>query len=145
MEIVMEKEMELINGDLLQLNDCMHRILDNASNMSGKFIYGMHKNVDKLMPLVKNLDKLRMNLIKDYAELDKNNEPKAALDEEGNVKFVYKKDNEKEASIAFNKLMSSPVNVDFHKINLSEFEKLEGLNPQMIKSLGAFIDLIIIE
>ncbi len=145
MEIVMEKEMELINGDLLQLNDCMHRILDNASNMSGKFIYGMHKNVDKLMPLVKNLDKLRMNLIKDYAELDKNNEPKTALDEEGNVKFVYKKDNEKEASIAFNKLMSSPVNVDFHKINLSEFEKLEGLNPQMIKSLGAFIDLIIIE
>ena len=41
--------------------------------------------------------------------------------------------------------MSSPVNVDFHKINLSEFEKLEGLNHQMIKSLGAFIDLIIIE
>ena len=48
MEKVMVKEKVLINGDLLQLNECMHRILDNATNMSGKFIYGMHKNVDKI-------------------------------------------------------------------------------------------------
>ena len=116
MEKVMVKEKVLINGDLLQLNECMHRILDNATNMSGKFIYGMHKNVDKIMPFIKGLDTLRMNLIKDYAELGKDNEPKTVLDDEGSPKFVYEKNNEEDATNAFNKLMNTSVDIEFHKI-----------------------------
>ena len=151
MEIVMEKENGVVvnnvytNKELIELNICFTQILDTCTEMNGKFIYAMHKNVTKLEPFLDKLNAKRSEIVQELSEKDKDGKPVLKQDESGNPKLSYKGKNEEKAKDTFNKVLTENMTIEFHYINLKDWESVNGVNLNKITGLGLFMDRMIVE
>jgi len=141
--VIVEDKKTIMNENLLELNVCFHQILDTCTNMNGKFMYGMHKNINIIKPYLEKLNKARKEVVLKYAELDDNGEPKLSTGEEKPNQYIYKKGNEKKAFEEFNKLLKKEISIDFYKIDVDIFGEVSNIDVNKISSLGTFIDLIV--
>lgn len=142
--VVTENNTTLVNQNLMELNICFHQILETCSNMNGRFMYAMHKNINTLTPYLKSINDARSAIINQYAELDKNGKPKLEKTKDGEEpKFIYKNGSEKKAIKAFNEILTEKVDIKFYKIDSDTFGEVTNLDIKNISSLGAFMDLII--
>jgi hypothetical protein len=113
--------------------------------MNGKFIYAMHKNVTKLEPFLDKLNAKRSEIVQELSEKDKDGKPILKQDENGNPKLSYKGKNEEKAKDTFNKVLTENMTIEFHYINLKDWESVNGVNLNKITGLGLFMDRMIVE
>ena len=133
------------NKDLIELNIAFTQILDNCTNMNGKFIYAMHKNIKTIKPYLDTLNVTRNEIIETLVEKDKDGKPILKEDEEGKPKLSYKGKNEEKAKSKFEEVLKTENEIHFHLINLKDWESVNGLNLNKITGLALFMDRMLTE
>jgi len=147
----MPKEIKINLGEVYGLSRSIFELSSSVPSMKGKIVYALSKNEAILERVLTKADKDRSEMLKKYVKLDK----------DGNFKYVkhtpeeiekgqqpvldYKSANDKnKAAKEIQSLMEAEVDVDFHKIEMKEFENLDII-PQRNTNIGLFMKYLISE
>ena len=106
--------------DILQLYNSIELLINKKLPIKVSFI--ISKNRKKLLQIKDLFEQQRQNLIKNYAEKDKNNE--IIIDENNKVKILNIKSFEKE----YNNLLNMEQEIMFDKFLLSDLQMCENNN-----------------
>ena len=102
--------MKLKLAQIVESKDALSNLLNER--LSVKVSYALQRNVQKLNPELETYEKSRVELIKNKH---------GVMQEDGN--YAVKKENAPAFIEDLNELLSVEVDVDIHKVNLSEIKK----------------------
>jgi hypothetical protein len=147
----MPQEAKITLGEVYGLSRSIFELSSSVPSMKGKIVYALSKNEAILERILTKADKDRSEMLKSYVKLDK----------DGNFQYVkhtpeeiekgqqpvldYLSDKDKnEAAKQIQNLMEAGVDVEFHKIEMREFDNLDII-PQRNMSIGLFMKYLISE
>jgi hypothetical protein len=138
-------------GELYGLSRSVFELSSSVPSMKGKIVYALTKNEAVFEKHLTKADNDRAEMLKKYVKLDK----------DGRFKYVeftekeqgegqqpvldYKSDKDKNtAATKIQNLMEAELEINLHKINISEFENLD-INPARNTNIGLFIKYLVSE
>lgn len=148
-EVKQENKINL--GELYGLSRSVFELSGSVPSMKGKIVYALAKNEAIFERHLSKADKDRGEMLKKYVKLDKDGQFKYVKHTDEEIEkgqqpvLDYKSDEDKEkAAVEITKMMEEKIDVDFHKINMSEFENLD-IVPQRNPNIGLFMKYLISE
>ena len=136
-------------GELYGLSRSVFELSGSVPSMKGKIVYAMTKNESVFERLLSKADKDRAEMLKKYVKMDKDGQFKYVEHtpeeiEKGQTPVLDYKSEKDKATAATNiqNLMEEVIEVDFHKIRMSDFENLD-IVPQRNTNIGLFINYLV--
>lgn len=150
MEVIAEaqevqQENQVTNEVVLILGRAIVDLLESTPSVNGKMLYALGKNEAKFEKLAENYRKKQWELLGKYAETNEDGTIKMITEEEaeGNPnRFVFKgEDEEQKYQSDMTTYLSSPVELELHKVDKTLFESL-NVNPQRNRSFTILVDYL---
>lgn len=150
MEVIAEaqevqQENQVTNEVVLILGRAIVDLLESTPSVNGKMLYALGKNEAKFEKLAENYRKKQWELLGKYAETNEDGTIKMITEEEaeGNPnRFVFKgEDEEQKYQSDMTSYLSSPVELELHKVDKTLFESL-NVNPQRNRSFTILVDYL---
>ena len=150
MEVIAEaqevqQENQVTNEVVLILGRAIVDLLESTPSVNGKMLYALGKNEAKVEKLAENDRKKQWELLGKYAETNEDGTIKMITEEEaeGNPnRFVFKgEDEEQKYQSDMTSYLSSPVELELHKVDKTLFESL-NVNPQRNRSFTILVDYL---
>lgn len=148
-EVIAEKK--ITANECFMLNYAIGDLSSSCPTMKGKVVFALQKNEDKLESVLRKIDKRRQEIINRFVKLDKDGKPLLTeLTEEeisngARPEYIYKKESDKDiAAKEVGELMNSEVDIEFHKIWMNDFEKLD-IVPARNTRIGLLIKYLVSE
>lgn len=140
-----QQENQVTNEIVLILGRAIVDLLESTPTVNGKMLYALGKNEAKFEKLAENYRKKQWELLGKYAETNEDGTIKMITEEEaeGNPnRFVFKgEDEEQKYQSDMTSYLSSPVELELHKIDKTLFESL-NVNPQRNRSFTILVDYL---
>jgi len=138
-------------GEVYGVSRSIFELSSSVPSMKGKIVYALSKNEAKLERILTKADKDRGEMLKKYVKLDKDGQFKYIKHTQEEIEkgqqpvLDYKSEKDKvKAATEIQNLMEAEVEIDFHKIEMKEFENLDII-PQRNQSIGLFMKYLISE
>ena len=112
--------------------------LGNTKGLSSVIAYRIAKNIKAIDEELKTFEETRLNIVKEYANKDKDGNPATKKDANGNEVFDIDNENMKLLSQEIEKLQDEKVNIDIKQLSLEEIDKAE-LSPLELSSIDFMI------
>ena len=148
-EVAVEKKITV--NECYILNSAIGNLSSTCPSMKGKVVFALQKNEAKVESVLKKMDKKRQAIVDKFIKLDKEGNPVLTTPSEEEIangarqEYIYKKESDKEiAAKEVGELMNQEVDIEFHKIWMNDFEKLDiatARNP----NIGIFIKYLVSE
>ncbi len=123
--------------DIVNITNC----LTHLSSLDLPIWYGISKNLQKCKRVLKDFDELKLEIIKKFADKDKEGNPKREKNEKGGDDYVFKKGKQEEATAILQTLLDDTCEIEFHEIDIA---KIENINLKAAQ-LEPLLDIIIKE
>ena len=140
-----QQENQVTNEIVLILGRAIVDLLESTPTVNGKMLYALGKNEAKFEKLAKSYRDKQWELLNKYAETNEDGSIKMIDEEEANGspnRFVFKgEDEEQKYQSDMTKYLSTPVELDLHKVDKTLFESL-NVNPQRNRSFIALVDYL---
>tara|TARA_Y100000004_G_C8939280_1_gene423471 strand:+ start:1288 stop:1746 length:459 start_codon:yes stop_codon:yes gene_type:complete len=140
-----QQENQVTNEIVLILGRAIVDLLESTPTVNGKMLYALGKNESKFEKLAKSYRDKQWELLAKYAETNEDGSIKMIDEEEANGspnRFVFKgEDEEQKYQSEMTKYLSTPVELNLHKIDKALFENL-NVNPQRNRSFTILVDYL---
>ena len=150
MEVIAEaqevqQENQVTNEVVLILGRAIVDLLESTPTVNGKMLYALGKNEAKFEKLAKSYRDKQWELLSKYAETNEDGTIKMISEEEAGEtpnRFVFKgEDEEQKYQSDMTNYLSTPVDLELHKVNKTLFENL-NVNPQRNRSFTVLVDYL---
>jgi len=146
-----QEKTKITLGEVYGVSRSIFELSSSVPSMKGKIVYALSKNEAKLEVILTKADRDRAEMLKKYVKLDKEGQFKYVKHTQEEIEkgqqpmLDYKSEKDKvKAATEIQNLMEAEVDIEFHKINMSEFENLDII-PQRNQSIGLFMKYIVSE
>ena len=136
-------------GEVYGISRSIFELGGSVPSMKGKIVYALTKNESIPEKILTKADADRGEMLKKYVKMDKDGAFKYVKHTEEEIEqgqqpvLDYKSDKDKEkAAQEIAKLMEAVVDVEFHKIRMSDFENLD-IVPQRNTNIALFINYLV--
>ena len=136
-------------GEVYGISRSIFELGGSVPSMKGKIVYALTKNEAILEKILTKADSDRGEMLKKYVKMNKDGTFKYVKHTEEEIEkgqqpvLDYKSDKDKDkAAQEIAKFMEEVVDVEFHKIRMSDFENLD-IVPSRNTNIGMFINYLV--
>jgi hypothetical protein len=147
----LQRESKITLGEVYGVSRSIFELSSSVPSMKGKIVYSLSKNEALLEKILTKADKDRGEMLKKYVKLDKDGQFKYIKHTQEEIEkgqqpvLDYKSEAAKvKAATEIQSLMEAEVDIEFHKIEMREFDNLD-IVPQRNQSIGLFMKYLITE
>lgn len=152
MEKANENVVKITREEVTMLGRAIYDLSASCPSMKGKVVFALSKNEGKIESVQKKIRNKNNEIVEKYVEFDKDKNPVLTEPSEEEIakgaraEYVYKdkKKGHKNAEKELSKFMQEEVEMEFHKIWLNDFEKLD-IPTSRNQAIGAIIKYLVSE